>query len=822
MSSAADRNLLFGILALQLDFITREQLIIGMQAWVLAKERTLADLLQEAGSLLPENRAALEVLVAAHVKKHQNDPQQSLAAISSASDIHDELSQIADPQLDASLPHIAAAARKYRSLGDVPTQSVGESTSAGMRFRIVRPHAQGGLGKVSVARDAELNREVALKEIRPQYADDPGSRSRFMLEAEVTGGLEHPGIVPVYGLGTYPNGRPFYAMRFIRGDSLKEAIARFHDPEHIKKQSAGERAVELRQLLGRLIDVCQAIQYAHDRGVLHRDLKPGNIMLGKYGETLVVDWGLAKAQGKAEPVKSLEQEAKLAVTSGSSSEPTQMGSVVGTLQYMSPEQAAGRLDLLGPATDVFALGATLYHILVGQAPYQQTTRETLLAAVQKGEFPPPRRINPRVPKTLAAICMKAMAREPGDRYISCSALVADLEHWLADEPTSAYRESLRERFLRWRRKHPRIVAGFAATLLIGVVASTVTSLILAEKNRAVEAESRRTFKAVAFFSATLSLSTPSETGLDILRRAAQNALNNSFDGDLELQIRVLERLSYSMENVYLHEENLAVREKILTLASAIQKADQSNVRYARERLAVAYQQAGRPEAAISLLEPFLDRDVWTTMPELSRAYVKAGRFKEGVALYERMLTLKKQFYGNNETRCADLYCELGNVYLKVGRTADAVAMHESAVRGVNAKGANGFEKREYLADAYRAAGRFSDVIKTYQELKSDQAEVYGPVNVNVSSTCQKLGMTFLAIKDFENAELELMLAHRLLCDPSHVYMRAEMVPPCMEGLIALYDQWGKQDEKAKWQQKLAAWIERMELVPVSTTKTEEP
>ena len=127
----------------------------------------------------------------------------------------------------------------------------------------------------------------------------PRAASRFLLEAEITGGLEHPGIVPVYGLGQYADGRPYYAMRFIKGDSLKEAIERFHQAD-IPSRDPGERTLELRQLLGRFIDVCNAIAYAHSRGVLHRDLKPGNIMLGKFGETLVVDWGLAKVVGRQE------------------------------------------------------------------------------------------------------------------------------------------------------------------------------------------------------------------------------------------------------------------------------------------------------------------------------------------------------------------------------------------------------------------------------------------------------------------------------------------------------------------------------------------
>src|SRR5262249_43861832 len=156
------------------------------------------------------------------------------------------------------------------------------ASDQGQRFRILRPHAQGGLGAVFVALDQELHREVALKQILDRHADDPTSRARFLREAEVTGGLEHPGIVPVYGLGTDADGRPYYAMRFIRGESLKEDIEQFHADAALK-QAPGRRSLELRKLLRRLLDVCNAVEYAHSRGVVHRDIKPANVVVGKHG-----------------------------------------------------------------------------------------------------------------------------------------------------------------------------------------------------------------------------------------------------------------------------------------------------------------------------------------------------------------------------------------------------------------------------------------------------------------------------------------------------------------------------------------------------------
>ena len=246
--------------------------------------------------------------------------------------------------------------------------SLGQTTSEGGRFRLLRHHARGGIGVVFVAMDSELHREVALKQIQPQHADDPTSRARFLIEAEVTGRLEHPGVVPVYGLGTNDQGRPFYAMRFVRGQSLKEAIESFHQADSQPGRDPAERTLALRQLLGRFIDVCNAIAYAHSRGVIHRDLKPANILLGPYGETLVVDWGLAKVVGRDDPTPRPAAEMTLRPASQSGSSETMVGTAIGTPAYMSPEQAEGRLAQIGPASDIYSLGATLYCHRDRQAP----------------------------------------------------------------------------------------------------------------------------------------------------------------------------------------------------------------------------------------------------------------------------------------------------------------------------------------------------------------------------------------------------------------------------------------------------------------------
>ena len=497
MTAAADRHLLFGLLALQNGLIDQGALVATFQAWTRDKSKSLADHLQARGDLTGARRAAIEVLAAVHIEAHDGDVEKSLAAVPANRSTRTGLAALGEPEIEATLARVTRNNHgQATAVDDDPdrtsTLAVGGSTGDGQRFRLLRPHARGGLGEVFVALDAELHREVALKQMLEKHADDPVSRQRFVAEAEITGGLEHPGIVPVYGVGTTALGRPYYAMRFIKGDSLKEAIEHFHGDDALK-DNPGRRSLELRKLLRRFTDICNAIDYAHSRGVIHRDLKPANIILGKHGETLVVDWGLAKAIGRADPSVG---EQTIAPSSSGSSE-TLPGSALGTPAYMSPEQAGGDLARLGPRSDVYSLGATLYCLLTGKPPFEGDDIGAILRRVQAGDFRAPRELNPLLDEALEAVCLKAMATKPEDRYVSCRALADDVERWMADEPVAAWAEPWVRTLLRWLTRHRTGVTGVAAAVLAGVAGLAAVLAVQTGANARLSASLTREMRASA-------------------------------------------------------------------------------------------------------------------------------------------------------------------------------------------------------------------------------------------------------------------------------------------------------------------------------------
>ncbi len=755
-SSTADRNLLLGILALQMDFVSRDQLIEGMQTWVLQKSQPLADILEEKNHLTASRKQLLVALVQEHLDLHDNNPQKSLGALSSLESVRQDLEQLADPDLAATLIHVGPEAPlvdpkiEETSRGNV-------SDSSGARFRILRPHAKGGLGQVSVALDEELHREVALKEIQPQHADRLDSRSRFLLEAEVTGGLEHPGIVPVYSLGHYADGRPYYAMRFVKGDNLKQAIARFHGahfPNHAsdrqeesppadslathqpgntnRNTNSPFESVEFRNLLGRFVDVCQAIAYAHSRGVLHRDLKPGNVMLGNYGETLVVDWGLAKPVGKSfeetrtpsEQIDAPTVDSPLQPRSGSGSAPTLHGQAMGTPQFMSPEQAAGKIEELGPPSDVYALGATLYAVLTGNPPIAGNSADDVLRKVQAGEFPPPRQRNESIPKPLEAICLKAMQLEPEQRYASASQLANDVERFLADEPVLAFEEPFRLRAARWMRQHRTLVTTLAATAAMAFLGLAIGLFVVTGLNRELDQSNDQ-----------LRIANEQE------REQRENAVAAESQAKIEEQKAktLAGQLKLSLQETQLAKDQEAAQR---TIAETKQKeAEQERDRAAQvTKTFISTLRSPDPERNGKQITVFeLLKRAETELPDklktqpialaellnaIGESYMGLGLYREAIAPQKLAQDLYAKQRGPDHLDTLSTQISLVNSYLKAGQGKAAVALAEQMVKTQRTKHGLDHDQTAMaqmsLATAYADAGRWKETISICEEVLKSQ------------------------------------------------------------------------------------------------------
>jgi PAS domain S-box-containing protein len=426
-----DHNLLFGVLALQAGLLDPFQFAEACSAWATRCETALADLLVERNWLTADERIEVDRLL-----KRKLGSQAGRVMADHALD-QGIVEQVANlPVASGPHPH-------ERQVGDFAHGRNGTTRTTPTAFgqtqtHISLPparsyerkelHATGGMGQVWRAHDPDLEREVALKVLRPDRVNDREFRERFLQEARIMGQLSHPGIPPVHTLSQDEGGTPCYAMKFIAGRTLEEAIAAYHQQP---------TSLTFRELIRHFGGVCQTIAFAHSRGFIHRDLKPRNILIGDFGETYVLDWGLAKQikpGGDTPPIlRARDSDQGL----------TQVGQILGTPAYIPPEQLTG--VPAGPLTDLYALGVILYEMLAGRTPYQGKDAMEVLLQAGKGQITPPSQLRGNaVPRGLEEICLKATSLQPADRYQSAAELTRAVEDWLADElvrSEAALRES---------------------------------------------------------------------------------------------------------------------------------------------------------------------------------------------------------------------------------------------------------------------------------------------------------------------------------------------------------------------------------------------
>jgi len=740
----ADRNLLFGVLALQADLIDNDRFAEACTAWSARKATPLAELLVERGWITAPDCSLVERLLQLKLQKHEGDVARSLADVANGP-VERVLAGIDEPEIHQTLARLTRLDR-----GHILLSTIGYTPETRERYTLTRLHARGGIGQVWLARDADLGRDVALKELRPEQAGNTAVWTRFLEEACITGQLEHPNIVPVHELvrpGEDQKQTPFYTMRFVKGRTLTDATRDYH-----RRRLAGQAGpLDLRALLQNFIGVCNAVAYAHSRGVIHRDLKGQNVVLGDFGEVIVLDWGLAKlidradTQADAPPVHLKRDDGHAA---------TMQGQALGTPAYMSPEQAEGRTDRVDNRSDVYGLGAILYEILANQPPFTGTETHEVLRKVREEAPQRPSQLNQETHKALEAVCLKALAKRPEDRYASVDELSQEVQRWLANEPVTAWREPWTIRAGRWLSRHRMLMATSAAAAAVALIGLAGVAWVQTRANRALQAAMERETRARDM----------AETRYNLAAEAIQ-AFYTGASEDVVLKQPQLQELRTRMLQTALKfyrqlEEQLEAQPVDPTRTNGPQNRMYA-LATAAGRIAEIYSLIGQQDEALKAYEKSRSLWEWNDTAagypdQLAKVFIKMGRlrrqlgqpaaamqdYQRSVEIYERLIKSNGIFFQGG---LAWALLQIGNLEEEMGRISQArqtlVRCRDLMLEKSRKDRLEGWE-RQNLGSAYMTLGNLDaelgqneESLRYYEEahvvLKKLVADLPGAVDYRV-------------------------------------------------------------------------------------------
>ncbi|MEM6675121.1 MAG: serine/threonine-protein kinase [Planctomycetota bacterium] len=716
-----------------------------------------------------------------------------------------------DPEI--SLP-VEPSPRRHRSGGDgsdhgAPSSAVlkrlGAHASDTTRYRIDGEVARGGMGAILEVWDEDLRRKLAMKVAldgsrsgTAASADslDPRVLARFLEEAQVTGQLEHPGIVPVHELGLGGSGEVFFTMRLVRGRDL-EQIFRLVDED--REEWTRTRALEV------LLKVCDAMAYAHSKGVLHRDLKPANVMVGRFGEVYVMDWGLARVRGHAESrdlrIANAPESLRIDTdrregASGEASDElyTMDGDVIGTPSYMPPEQARGLLDEIDERADVYSLGAMLYRLLAGVAPYalrnEPRSGIAILNDLLAGPPAPIGESASDVPPELVAIAEKAMARRPQDRYATTQSFAGDLRAFLEHRVVGAYETGAIAEARKWVKRNRPLAAALAAgivALAVGLVAALVekgraddNALLAAERQVEAERQARIAEEVNGFLNDDLFASiAPDEMGFDVTVREVLDSATQRLDGRFEDEPLVEAALRYTLgisyERLGEYETAMTQLDRAIELQRAELPPDDEALLETMRSRALVLHDLGEDVAAYELFTEALERLEERYGPEDHRVLsarsnraltIQAlGNPEEALADYEEIAAIQARVFGEDDVDRLTTLNNISNSLAVLGRYERGIEVAEAALaarrRALGEDHPETILTMSNLGDLFMKASRYEEAEALMRAARDAFGRVYGTQHPRYAQGLSNVGVVLIERGEFTDALVELEKARQV-------------------------------------------------------------